>query len=37
MAEDVLIDLVNADELLALDHINKARTQSSKGDSIFIR
>jgi len=35
--DDIIADLANDDDLLALDHVNKSRTQASKGDSIFIR
>ena len=35
--DDVISELMMPDEMLGLDHINKARTPSGKGDSIFIR
>ncbi|MCJ1245607.1 hypothetical protein MMC30_002811 [Trapelia coarctata] len=35
--DDVIADIADSDNLLALDHVNKSRTQASKGDSIFIR
>lgn len=35
--DDVIFDLAQSDDLFALDHVNKSRTQSNKGDSIFIR
>ncbi|MCJ1395349.1 hypothetical protein MMC18_008233 [Xylographa bjoerkii] len=35
--DDVVFDLAQSDDLFALDHVNKSRTQSNKGDSIFIR
>ena len=35
--DDVLSGLVNADDLLALDHVNKSRGLSGKDSSMYIR
>ena len=35
--DDIVVDLLSEGEMLGLDHLNKTRTLSSKGDSIFIR